>query len=395
LACADLLITGTTAGTCSLTVVGKAAGRFVPSASFAGAPSYEAYRGTAFFSSLDGLRCLSILAVIWHHAGVQTVPLTLARHGYLGVDLFFAISGFLITTLLLREREATGRISLRAFYIRRTLRIFPLYYAVIAAYIIAVLALERNTAPGREFFANLPYFLTYTSNWFVELDGRVIFYFAWSLATEEQFYLIWPTVEKVLRGWRAVGLLIGVLVVRKFVELAATSGLVSADHLAVVVLLSVHPAILGGVAMAHVLHDKRTFGVVKPVLAARGTAPLILAALLTAIQLQMPAEFIWILMVLLVGSVAIRETNGLGAVLRWWPIAHIGAVSYGMYLLHMLTFNTVRRMLSAIGVDEPWLIFAVTVAATIFAATISYRYYESWFLRLKGRFKRTNAAAMA
>ena len=89
---------------------------------------------TRHFPALDGLRGLSILAVIWHHA-VDPAGIW----GYFGVSLFFAISGFLITTLLLRERAATGRISLRNFYMRRTLRIFPLYYAVVALYVVVVL----------------------------------------------------------------------------------------------------------------------------------------------------------------------------------------------------------------------------------------------------------------
>ena len=111
--------------------------------------SYETYRATGFFSSLDGLRCLSILAVIWVHTGIRLEGLRLTYQGHLGVDLFFAISGFLITTLLLREREERGRISLRAFYIRRSLRIFPLYYTVVLLYVIVVWALEPRTPAGQ------------------------------------------------------------------------------------------------------------------------------------------------------------------------------------------------------------------------------------------------------
>lgn len=350
--------------------------------------SYEAYCNTGFFSSLDGLRCLSILAVIWHHTGPPIDGFHFARQGFLGVDLFFAISGFLITTLLLREHEKWGRISLRAFYIRRTLRIFPLYYTVIVLYVIVVWALERSTIAGQQFFINLPYFLTYTNNWFVKLDDRVIFYFAWSLATEEQFYLFWPTVEKFLRGWRAVGLIILLLILRLLVDVAVTSGRLPGDNLGIVILLSIHPAILGGVLMAHVLHDPRTFAVVRTIMGGRWTAPLILGALVSAVELALPKGCIWTLMVLLVGSVVIRESNGLAPFLTWRPIAHLGMISYGMYLMHMLSYNTVKRVLPAIGLDHAWLWFPFTVAAVAIAATISHRYYESWFLRLKTRFAR-------
>src|SRR5262245_44922164 len=152
-------------------------------------PSYETYRDTKVFGSLDGLRCLSIVAVVWHHAAGSMIDHPLLRHGHLGVSLFFVISGFLITTLLLRERDRFGDISLRLFYARRSLRIFPLYYTVLLAYVLLAWLFESGSRFGQQFFHSLPAYMTYTSNWFVKMeDERVIFYFAWSLAAEEQFY---------------------------------------------------------------------------------------------------------------------------------------------------------------------------------------------------------------
>ena len=100
------------------------------------------------FGSLDGLRCLSILAVLWHHSGVD-IDFPLFHRGQLGVRLFFAISGFLITSLLIRERVRHGEVSLRKFYVRRSLRIFPLYYAILLTYVVVVAIVERDTAVGR------------------------------------------------------------------------------------------------------------------------------------------------------------------------------------------------------------------------------------------------------
>jgi peptidoglycan/LPS O-acetylase OafA/YrhL len=107
--------------------------------------------------------------------------------GAQGVSLFFASSGFLITTLLLREKARNSRIDLKAFYVRRSLRIFPLYYGVLLVHIALVTLLERDSVTGQAFYDNLIYFATCTSNLFVPLDGRVIFYFAWSVAAEEPF----------------------------------------------------------------------------------------------------------------------------------------------------------------------------------------------------------------
>src|SRR5882672_6045500 len=92
------------------------------------------FQKAKYFPLLDGLRAVSIVGVVWHHAGGALHFSGPLSRGYHGVSLFFVISGFLITTLLLRERSRTGAISLRKFYLRRALRIFPLYYAVLALY---------------------------------------------------------------------------------------------------------------------------------------------------------------------------------------------------------------------------------------------------------------------
>jgi peptidoglycan/LPS O-acetylase OafA/YrhL len=118
---------------------------------------YKAFRGTFRFASLDGLRCLSIVGVVWHHGPGHQMGGPLGS-GFLGVDLFFVISGFLITTLLLREQDRYGSISLKHFYIRRSLRIFPLYYTVLGLYVLLLSVFGTHTPPSRRFFANLPYF---------------------------------------------------------------------------------------------------------------------------------------------------------------------------------------------------------------------------------------------
>ena len=161
-----------------------------PSPNAAGTLAALQFSKRRYFSGLDGLRAISVVAVIWCHVSGPH-EFNLLNQGNKGVDLFFAISGFLVTTLLLREYRARGSISLTSFYVRRSLRIFPLYYAVLLLYCVLVFATMRGTTKASEFWDNLPAFLTYTSNWFVTLNGAgshgTTFYFAWSLATEEQF----------------------------------------------------------------------------------------------------------------------------------------------------------------------------------------------------------------
>jgi peptidoglycan/LPS O-acetylase OafA/YrhL len=149
------------------------------------------------FSALDGMRCIAILAVIWHHS-VRPSQFMLLNRGFLGVDLFFVISGFLIVTLLLREQQAHGGINLRNFYIRRALRIFPPYYAILAILAIVYGFGKPDDSSSGTFFALLPIYLFYVSNW--SLSQATTLGITWSLATEEQFYLIWPPIQKWLRG---------------------------------------------------------------------------------------------------------------------------------------------------------------------------------------------------
>ncbi len=349
------------------------------------------YLRTRFFSSLDGLRALSILAVIWHHTAAAGAANTLLHQGNQGVSLFFVISGFLIVTLLLRAKARSGTFSLPKFWGRRTLRILPVYYGVLGLYVVLVVLLEHNPGYRRAFFGNLPAFATFTSNWFVSLkDPRVIFYFAWSLAAEEQFYLVWPWFERYLRGaWPLFAALI-VLALTQGTALAVHSKDLNDLSLPVRMISSVPAAILLGVILAHLLHSPGAFRVLYAMTGRRGSATaafLLTVAALGARPVLGPArDFVTAAaMMLLVASCVVREDNDLMRLLSAPWIAWVGKVSYGMYLLHMLSVNQVRRALAAVHAHSPYLDFIFGTLLAIGAASLSYLFFESRFLRLKDR----------
>ncbi len=335
------------------------------------APASEIYLSTSRFGALDGLRCLSILAVIWHHTGGRAFPdSTFLQRGGYGVWLFFVVSGFLITTLLKREKRRRGHISLKKFMARRALRIFPLYYTVLAVYCGLVFVLERDSVAGQGFFQNLKYFLTYSSNWFVPLDdGRIIFYFAWSLATEEQFYLVWPWAEKLLHPGFATALILALVALAFAFDQAPFA------------------AVGCGVILAHGLDDPRSFSALAKVIGGR-FACLAFLALVVALTAWEPSPAVAIIaaMTLLVGACTLREDSALAPFLEVKPFVQVGQVSYGMYLLHMLAYNVVRKGLAMAGYSIPVGEFALTTLVTYGVAKISYVYYESIFLRLKDRY---------
>ncbi|WP_138998175.1 acyltransferase family protein [Rhodococcus zopfii] len=352
------------------------------------AVGYEQFLSTKKFGALDGLRALSVVAVVWHHTSGTPGP-PISQRGHLGVELFFAISGFLITTLLLREFRREDRISLRNFYARRSLRIFPLYYAVLAMYVVLVILTRRGEAAGSEFTDNLPAFATYTSNWFVDRSGgeSVVFYFAWSLATEEQFYLLWPPVlvlALILGGkrmWPPMVALV-VLIAVSQVALLFADGPALAWKIAASLSL---PILLGALA-AIVLDTPRGFVTASAVLGYRWSAAVVFALLVGVLLFDIPGQLPQFLMVLLVVAVSITEKTVLHPALGWRPIAFVGAISYGIYLLHMLCANVVRQ---ALGDDFGVGVFAATLSLVVAAAYISFRWFERPILGLKSRFGST------
>ena len=169
--------------------------------------------------SLDGLRAISIvLVLVGHLAGTRGFPLSAATGnfwalGELGVHVFFVISGFLITGLLLDELARTDRIRLGRFYFRRTLRIFPPYYTLLLALVAAQAVGWIALRPGDAWHA-----LTYTSNYDAARSWHVGH--TWSLAVEEQFYLLWPATIVLLGTRRGIGAALLVVALAPIVRLA-------------------------------------------------------------------------------------------------------------------------------------------------------------------------------
>jgi peptidoglycan/LPS O-acetylase OafA/YrhL len=155
--------------------------------------------------ALDGLRALAIVAVLCYHADLHW-----ARGGYLGVDVFFVLSGFLITGLLVGEHSDSGRVDLRRFYFHRARRLLPALFTMLAGvciYVVLVLPQEAATFRGDAAAA-----LGYATNWWLILRGQSYFggtgrpsllLNLWSLAVEEQFYLLWPPVLRAMLDSRA------------------------------------------------------------------------------------------------------------------------------------------------------------------------------------------------
>ncbi len=355
------------------------------------AQEFDQYRERTRFGSLDGLRGLAVLGVVWHHTHRGFALLPGSRRGYLGVDLFFVLSGFLITTLLLREQERCGRIALGRFYGRRALRIFPLYYGILAA-LTLLFVLRRDLVMARPFFGDLPFLASYTSNW---IHGATFLVITWSLAAEEQFYLVWPPLLSFL-GVGAFYLVGAVIVVGTAVGLGLVDPAL-AEHFGPgfrqldMVQATFNP-ISWGVLAGRVMHGRRGYTWVRRLLGRDLSAPILLFASLALANLPTPEPFssprllVQLLFALLVASCVVREDHGLAPLLHLRPLARIGVVSYGIYLLHMFALQGTRPLLAHLPRFEGDL-FLATAAASWALAELSFRYWEGPFLRRKARLR--------
>ena len=349
---------------------------------------------------LDGLRAIAVTAVVIYHLGIEWLP-----GGFLGVDLFFVISGFLITTLLLTEVGVRGRIDFKGFYLRRARRLLPALVLMLVGTAIIVSTIATDVA--EQFLRDLPGAALYVSNWwalgqeqsYFELIGRGnVLAHLWSLAVEEQFYLLWPVMLGGIcwvanrRGMSRRRL---VLVVALGGAVASTLWMswlsvsrgmpIEADPTRVYFGTDTHAmSVLLGAALAAVWRPAH-FRTVIPagartaVIGAGAVGLAMTAWLFVTVTEYTPwlyrGGFLLAAAVFaLVIAAATHPGAPVGRLLDVAPLRWVGERSYGIYLWHWPIFLVTRP-----GVDIPWegpLVDVGRVALTLGVAALSYRYVE-------------------
>lgn len=344
--------------------------------------AFALYQDTRFFVNLDGLRFVCIAMVLWHHAPpVDMSAAQIFGRGFMGVDFFFVLSGFLITTLLLREARDKGAFSLRDFYIRRVLRILPVYFFVVTAVAAYYVGVKGQT----EFLQILPYYYLFLSNFLTEHIPTLGI--TWSLSVEEQFYLIWPVLLLVLpRAAR-----IPVLLILIAANVLISSGIVPAEPAAAGPLLlklpnATYAPILMGSLLAVFLETRDGFHWFWRIFGANWSVLAVAAALVAALAftpenvLGWPNLLIHSLMLGTLAALVVRGRTVITPLLTFRPIARIGEVSYGIYLYHLIALDIWVRIAGAAGLPEGgWLRLAAYSALSILLAEISFRTLEAWF----------------
>ncbi|MHA6326460.1 acyltransferase family protein [Roseivivax sp. CAU 1753] len=349
---------------------------------------HATYLGIRHFGALDGVRALAILMVLYHHSPVgaaMTNGPVIAARGFLGVDLFFVLSGFLITTLLLRERAARGHISLRGFYWRRALRILPLYLLVITGvggYYVWV----KGDAGAAQLW---PFYYLFLAN-FLTADIPNLAPM-WSLSVEEQYYLIWPLLL-ILLPPRAVLPVLAGLIAANVAGVMGAFGIAPPEWgpLRFALPVATYAPILMGSALAILLHSARGFGLLWRVLGHRAASLAALAGLIVLLAVLprdvtgLPNLALHLAMTALLAALVMREDSALAPLMRAAPLVRIGMVSYGIYLLHLPVLHVVREMAEALGLGLDTALFHLIYWAASWAvAEVSFRTYEKAFLDLR------------
>ena len=329
--------------------------------SYIDATTYDGYRGRKYFPELDGLRALSVLLVITCHLNYGPAGNWACLAGFRGVTLFFVLSGFLITTLALREEEARGRLSLAAFYVRRCCRILPLYYLTLAAYCLLVFGLDAGAVQVRPLTEALPYYVPYLQEvpHYFRMLGHRDFPFAqsWTLGLEEKFYLIWPFVA--FAAWRGATRsrprgTVGAALALGLLPLLLTP-LGPAGRFAAKMLFS-SSSLLAGCVLAFLLHDPRWFARLRRLGGAGWTAAALLFLLAahaaTPWWMRWPVSDVLNLLYALAATALLAclllGDGPLQGALRWRPLVFVGRLSYGIYLVHMLCLSAVYKLFPAL-----------------------------------------------
>ena len=364
--------------------------------------------------ALDGLRALAVIAVIVFHARNNVAPSALghayawiAIAGWVGVDLFFVLSGFLITGILLDSKPRPRYF--RNFYIRRTLRIFPLYYAVLVLALLVGPVVFGDRDPGVRFILHEQGWLwTYMTN--VEVlrhDGMLYtsdwlsLTHMWSLAIEEQFYLVWPLLVYLLPR-RAL-----VVVASAIVVLAPLGRWMLLEHgvspEATYEWTTSHLDALAVGSLLAVLVRARpdAVRVVTRALGLIGVAG-VLVVIAHAHRLELDERWLQIgglsALALGFGGVVLYAAGGGARWLTHPALVAIGTYSYGIYIFHALLLPLYRRVIDVDALATllhsslaAALVFtAIVVAATTAIAALSWHLFERRFLALKDRWAPTS-----
>lgn len=318
--------------------------------------------GHNHYASLDGLRAICIILTLINHT-----PGNPGINGSVGVDVFFSLSGYLITMLLIREQATKAYVCISCFYIRRAFRIIPLYALTIVLYLIATYIAYRFTADRqglKDWFSAFPWLATFTSEWRPASAGH-LFGHAWTLGIEEKYYIIWPLLFSIFvvkfRGSGKVLLPLAALVF--FLDQENVRGYVG---------------LLFGSLLAVSVENEGFFKpVIKSTPAHVWVVLLISGYFVASVQglkfnvlISLPAAF-------LISSMINQDRNVYKAGLSHPALVRLGSLTYGIYLIHPLVGHVTERLMMHFNIFFFSALFATMYIGSIIVAAVLQKLFET------------------
>jgi peptidoglycan/LPS O-acetylase OafA/YrhL len=380
--------------------------------------THSSAKAKIFFPNLDGLRFVSFLVVFLYHGHlsifsyltdaqprVYSVIQFLFRHGNLGVNFFFVLSGFLITYLLIKEKEFTGKIHVPNFYVRRILRIWPLYYMCVFVGFVAFGILKKMSGEPIVENANPWYYIFFSANfdimhtWPLKPDALLLSVL-WSVAVEEQFYLTWPLILSVV-PLKKFKFIFPCIMLFSLVFRAFHAG--NNDHDFAIRYFHTFSVIgdmaLGGLFAYLVSYENKfkTFITNMP-------KSVIILIYVFALGVTLfkdeifvpgwPSIFERIVIAFFFGMIILEQNyakHSFYKMSNFKLISKLGIYTYGLYCLHFLGLYFAIKFMNVLRLNGSlnWVSFSMIGLALVISVIISlmsYHLYEKWFLRLKDKF---------
>jgi peptidoglycan/LPS O-acetylase OafA/YrhL len=345
-----------------------------------------------YLPGLNGLRAIAALSVVIGHVtsySYSTFNLPKVNIGFDGVTLFFVISGFLITYLLLQEAKATNTVDVKSFYMRRILRIWPIYYLII---LISLLVALYNKNIDDIFSTNILFYLFFAANIpLIIQQGIIIIVHYWSIGVEEQFYLIWPWVVKLVSNKLipvTIGIIVFLFLIKSGVWYFIGNQSILYKSLAVT---RFHCMLIGAVGAMLYYNQNKNFIKIVANRFVQYVAWLFTLVLFFDV-IYFPAPLIseitaLISLVLIIGQINQNTRKVINLENNYFDF--LGKISYGIYVIHplvILLFYYLFTNLDVNNILKTIIVYTSVVFTTIILSYLSYEYYEKPFLIFKKRF---------
>ena len=367
-----------------------------------------------YFKNLNAIRFIAAFLVIIHHIEQFKQMFGIPHYfdnpiveiiGKLGVVMFFVLSGFLISYLLFKEKEVTDTINIKYFYIRRLLKIWPLYFLIVflAFFILPKIdffAIESLKGEmHHNFFAKILLYVFFLPNLALRLFAAIPYAsHLWSIGVEEQFYLIWPGLNKKINNkWLLMFGVIGVYLLIKFSLLLLPTSATIITMKGFWDSTPIDCMAIGGL-FSLIIYEKTRFTVVlKKILFDKITQwfTLILTATLMLMAVKIPYlnyEVYAVLFGVVIVNFAANESRLFSMETGWTN--YLGKISYGLYMYHPITIVTAIHCLHYFGIVNDYLLYPFVVLLTVGISAVSFEFFENRFIRMKTSYSKIKSGSL-